>query len=334
MKSRDPAFCGIRFFRTFVTFMEESFDSYFDGETLSLVGRFESMIREEQHFFFDVDEFEEIIEYYFYKSEQRKAFLTINQALEQHPGCPSILLKLAQLKVNIHKDHEALRILRELDHMETSDSDLHMAKGNLYSQLEKPEKAIEEYRKAAKGADYVDEIHASIAFEYETMGKYDKAIDHLLEALEINPGNDPALYEFAFCCEVSQQTERCISYLLSFIDRQPYSVAAWFNLGIAYSNLDLHEKAIEAYDYVLAIDDTFSSAHFNKANCYANVGNYDKAIETYQETFYFEDAEPVTYYYIAECHEKLRKFDIAIDYYNKAAGLDPGFADAWLGLGV
>jgi len=180
--------------------MEEPFESYFDGETLSLVGRFEKMIQQEQHFFFDVDEFEEIIEYYFFKNEQRKAFLTINQALEQHPGATSILVKLAQFKVNAKKDREALRILKDIEQSDTADSDLHLAKGNLYSQLEKPEKAIEEYKKALDGADYLDDILSSIAFEYENMGKYDQAIDFLLKALDLNPENDAALYEFAFCC--------------------------------------------------------------------------------------------------------------------------------------
>ncbi len=314
--------------------MEESSESFFDRETLSLVGRFEIMVRQGQHVFFDVDEFEEIIEYYFFRNEQRKALKTINLALEQHPECLSIMIKMAQYQVNIKKDREALRILKEIDHIAITDSDLFLAKGNLYSQLEKPVKAIEEFKRAVDGSEFPDEIYSNIAFEYENLGKYDQAIEFLLKSLEINPENDGALYEFAFCCEVSQQTEYCITYLESFLDQQPYSVAGWFNLGIAYSNIDLYEKAIDAYDYVLAIDESFSSAYFNKANCFANISNYDKAVETYFETFYYEEPEPVTYYYIAECYEKLKKFDTSIEYYQKAVALDPEFADAWLGIGI
>jgi len=314
--------------------MEEPFESYFDNETLSLVRRFEKMIQQGQHLFFDIMEFEEIIEYYFFKNDQRKALLSINQALEQHPETTSILIKLAQFHINANKDREALRILKDIEHCDALDSDLHLAKGNLYSQLEKPEKAIEEYQKAITGAEYLDEIYSSIAFEYENTGKYDLAIDYLLKALQLNPENDAAIYEFAFCCEVSQKTDYCIEFLRNFLNINPYSVAAWFNLGIAYSNIELYEKAIDAYDFVLAIDDTFSSAYFNKANCHANTGDYNKAIETYVETFFYEDAEPITYYYIAECYEKLKKFNLSIEYYQKAIKLDPEFADAWMGLGI
>lgn len=314
--------------------MDEPLESFFDHETLSLVRRFENMIREDRVSFFDVGEFEEIIEYYFFKNEQRKAFTTINKALHQHPGSPSLLLKLAQYQVNIKKDHEALKILKEVDVMATTDSDLYLAKGNLYSQLEKPEKAIEEYFRALDGAEYADEIYANIAYEYENLGKYDRAINFLKKSIELNPENDAAIYEYAFCSEVSQQTVQCIEFLLNFLDDQPYSTSAWFNLGIAYSNMESYEKAVEAYDYVIAIDETFSSAYFNKANCYANISNYEKAIETYFETFFYEDPEPVTYYYIAECYEKLKQFEKAIEFYQKAVALDPEFADAWLGIGI
>jgi tetratricopeptide (TPR) repeat protein len=317
-----------------VNAMEEPFDSYFDGETLSLVGRFEKMLSQEAHFFFDVDEFEEIIEYYFFKNEQRKAHTTIQKALEQHPGNCPILVRLAQYQVNARKDYEALRILKDTEPFTDADSEYFIIRGNIYSQLEKPEKAIEEYKRAINGADNIDEIYSSIAFEYENLGKYDRSIEYLLKAIEINPENDAALYELTFCCEVSQQTDRCIRFLTDFLDQHPYSVTAWFNLGVTYSNLELFEKALDAYDYVLAIDETFSSAYFNKANCYANLGNYPKAIETYRETIFYEEPEPVTYYYIAECYEKLKDFNSSITYYQKATDLDPEFADAWLGIGI
>lgn len=314
--------------------MEESFESYFDHETLSLVSRFEKMIQEDQFCFFDVDEFEEIIEYYFFKNEQRKAQLTIRESLIQHPGAPSLLIKLAQYQINTKKDHEALKILKDVDFAASTDSDLLIAKGNLYSQLEKPDKAIEEYQKAIEGADYADEIYASIAYEYENLGRYDKAIENLLKAIDLNPENDAVIYEYAFCCEISQQTGQSISFLEKFLDTHPYSVSAWFNLGIAFGNAELFEKAIDAYDFVIAIDETFSSAYYNKANCFANIGHFEEAIETYFETFYYEDPEPVTHYYIAECYEKLKKFDKAAEYYQKAVALDPEFADAWLGIGI
>ncbi len=91
------------------------------------------------------------------------------------------------------------------------------------------------------------------------------------------------IYEISFCYEFANKTEDSISYFQSYIDKYPFSKAAWFNLGIAYNNIDLYEKAIEAYDFAIAIDDNFSSAYFNKANSLANIGMYKDAIVAYKE---------------------------------------------------
>ena len=58
--------------------MEEPIESNFDGETLALVRRFEKTLQQEQNAFFDVDEYEEIIEYYFFKNEQKKTSIYVS----------------------------------------------------------------------------------------------------------------------------------------------------------------------------------------------------------------------------------------------------------------
>jgi tetratricopeptide (TPR) repeat protein len=92
-------------------------------------------------------------------------------------------------------------------------------------------------------------------------------------------------------------------------------------------------NAIEAYDYVLAIDEQFASAYFNKANAMGGLGLYEKAIETYLETFRHEDPDSLTWYYIGECYEKMERFKDAIDHYLKSVSLNDKHADAWMGIG-
>jgi len=314
--------------------MEEPIDPYTNPETSDLVQRYENLKEHHQPFFFDVDDYEELIDYYFYWNDQAHLNQCINDALDQHPQSAHILLKKAQFYLHHQQNDLALQIMEDTDTDNEDDPDLHMLKGNLYSQMDQSIAAIREYKKAIRHSDIPDDVYTNIAFEYENLGKHDKAIDFLILALDHNPENEAALYELSFCCEISRQTERIIEYLSSFLDRHPYSKAGWFNLGIAMSNLELYEKAIVAYDYAIAIDESFSSAYFNKANCLANLGNYEKAIETYFETFQHEDPEPITFYYVAECYEKLKMFEFAIEYYKKAITLDSEFADAWIGIGI
>jgi tetratricopeptide (TPR) repeat protein len=247
--------------------MEDPFDQYPDPETLLLAQRFEQMIKEGQHFFFDVDEFEELIDYYLFNNETRKAESCIKASLKQHPANTNLLLKKVQYLINTDRNDKALNILNDLEGVDYSDFEIHLAKGNLYSQLDKSEKAIEEYNLAVDQAEDTDEVLSNIAFEYENLGKYDKAIEYLILAIGHNPLNEAALYELSFCYEISQQTDKAVTFLSAYVDKHPFSKAAWFNLGIAYSNLELFEKAIDAYDYSIAIDETFASAYFQIRPC-------------------------------------------------------------------
>ena len=50
-----------------------------------------------------------------------------------------------------------------------------------------------------------------------------------------------------------------ITFFTSYIENNPYSYYAWFNLGLSYGRMSLFEKAIDAYDYAIAIKENFSS---------------------------------------------------------------------------
>ena len=45
-----------------------------------------------------------------------------------------------------------------------------------------------------------------------------------------------------------------LNIYLKYLEEEPFSDSAWYNLGIIYNKLDLFEKAMEAYDYALAIN--------------------------------------------------------------------------------
>src|ERR1700746_1276147 len=96
--------------------------------------------------------------------------------------------------------------------------------------------------------------------------------------------NEVALYELAFCYELNGQSEESVKYYTDFVDKHPYTSTAWFNLGVPYNRMGMYEKAIDAYDYSIAIQDDFASAYFNKANSLANLNRLDEAIEVYKET--------------------------------------------------
>ena len=95
-------------------------------------------------------------------------------------------------------------------------------------------------------------------------------------------------------------------YYLKYLEEEPFSDSAWYNLGIIYNKLEMYEKAMEAYDYALAINSQNTFALFNKGNILNNIERFSEAIPVYHE--YLEN-EPDSYEamtYLAECYEKLK----------------------------
>ena len=298
------------------------------------VQRFEDMLRNHKSLFFDVDEFEDLLDFYNSKSNYIKALEVAKLALEQHPKSSNLLTAIAQLYLSIHKPQEALKYLNLAESYEPFNFDLIYTKAGVYSQLRKSDKAIDLYKKALQLAEENDkeDILLQLAFEFENINKYNDAIQYLKEILLTNKENETALYELGFCFDFSEQIDQGRMYFKSFVDQNPYSYIGWYNLGITYGKLDLHEKAIHCYEFSIAIKEDFSAAYFNKAHSLNKLGQYVEALTCFNETLQYDTEDSLCYFYIGESFEKLEDFPKAISYYKRALQRDEYMADAWYGI--
>ena len=98
-----------------------------------------------------------------------------------------------------------------------------------------------------------------------------------------------------------------LTYYLKYLEEEPFSDSAWYNLGIIYNKLESYEKAMEAYDYALAINSQNTFAIFNKGNILSNLERYTDAIPVYHEYLENEPDSFEAMTYLAECYEKMRR---------------------------
>lgn len=316
--------------------MDENFDDYNEGEIKELVDKFEAKLENNQSFFFDVEEYEMLIDYYVENDNLTQTNMLLRHAISQHPDSVSILLKKAQVYVYSDKPDQALELLTQLEKIEPDNSDLFFTKGAIYSQLQRSEKAIEEYHKAIAQSEAIDEVYINIGFEYEHLNNYIKSIEYFKKTLDITPDNEMILFELSFCYEQAGLLDDGIEYLNNYIDNYPYSKSAWIVLGSTYSAKSNITKALEAFDYAIAIDDTDSSPYYQKASVYYANSMYLEAIEIYQEILELklEYFLATPYFYIGECYEKLEEYETAIIFYNQSIKIDETNPDAWIGRGI
>ena len=316
--------------------MDEDFEEYNEDEVLKLVEKFETKIKNNQTFFFDVEEYELLIDYYVENENIKKTDILLNHALNQHPDSVSILLKKAQVYVFTDKPDKALELLKYLEKMEPDNSDVFFTKGAIYSQLHRSEKAIEEYKKAISKSENIDEIYINIGFEYEHLNNYIKSIEYFKKALTIAPENDMILFELSFCFEQTGKLLEGIDFFNEYIDKYPYSKAAWSVLGTIYNLNNNKIKAIDAFDFAIAIDDSDSGPYYQKASVYYSEREYKKAIEVYHEilNLNLEYYLSTPYFFIAECYEKIEEYDKAIEFYSQSIQIEENNPDAWIGRGI
>jgi tetratricopeptide (TPR) repeat protein len=154
------------------------------------------------------------------------------------------------------------------------------------------------------------------------MEDFEASFRSLVKVLEQNPSNEMAYSRLWMCMELTETYEAGIKVSLDIIDRSPYSYWAWYNLGHAYLQLGLFEKAFEAYDYAIVINEYFEFAYRDIIACLFRMENYDLAkryIDDYKNLF---DTDAEVLMWEGECYEYEGEQEKARTFYADALKID------------
>jgi len=314
---------------------EEKYGLYYEDEIKQAVLKFERMRNNNENYFFDVIEFESIIDYYIESNNSNKAFEAALLATKQHPNSVSIQLRKAKVLLDKGRAVETLKILRKLENIEPGNHEIYIAKGTAMGILGDIQGARKMFDHALElDSDEIENILFSIVSVLQNLNYYEHLIPYLRILIEKEPHFKAHLYDLGFAYEKTGNFKSSIEYYLKYLEDEPFSDSAWYNLGIIYNKIEMPVKAVEAYDYALAINDQNSFALFNKANILYNLERYFEAIPVYLEYLEFENDSAEAMTYLAECYEKINEITLAKKYYHDAIELAPEFADPWFGLGV
>ncbi|MBE3087141.1 MAG: tetratricopeptide repeat protein, partial [Bacteroidetes bacterium] len=314
---------------------DDKYGFSYEEEVKHAVQKFERMKKNNENYFFDVIEFETIIDYYIESNNALKAFEAATLATEQHPNSVSIQLRKARVLLDKGRAVEALRILKKLESIEPGNHELYIAKGTALGMLGDIQgaKKMFDYSLTLDSED-IENILFAITSVLQNLNYYEHMIPYLIKLIEMEPEFKAHLYDLAYGYEKIEDFENSIKYYLKYLGEEPFSDSAWYNLGIIYNKLELYEKAMEAYDYALAINSQNTFALFNKGNILSNLEKYADAIPVYHEYLENEPDNFEAMTYLAECYEKISEITMARKYYQEAIELAPDFADPWFGLGI
>jgi tetratricopeptide (TPR) repeat protein len=296
------------------------------------LAKFESMLKTNKVFFFDSEEFEDIILHYMDTGRINLAKKALKLGLEQHPK--STGLKLVQVEMLIYEDkiEHAEKILNELYAIEPTNEEIFIQRANICSKRDQHDKAIENLNLALKYTDDEADIYSMIGMEYLFMDKLDLAKEYFIKCLELDDEDYSALYNVVYCFDFLDQNEEAIIYLEKFIDKNPFSEVAWHQLGKQYYALKNYQKAVWAFDYACLIDEGFIGAFLEKAKALEKLRNYTEAIEAYNITLELDDPTSFALLRIGKCYEKMGNLELALEYFQKTIHEDPLLDKAWYAI--
>lgn len=275
--------------------------------------------------FLEEEAFEKIIDWFDDQEETARALEAAEMSLEYWPFSSSLLLRKADLLLQTRKYYEALEILEKAELLDGNDVNLYILKTDAYLALDMQDKAVALLEEAITQfeGDEKTELLFELADVYDDYEEFDKVFDCLLLILKAEPTNEEALYKICFWTDFTGRNEESIRLHRRIIDEHPYNELAWFNLGAAYQGLKLYEKAIDAYQYAIAIDEKFDYAYRNIGDAYIRLRKYREAIEALEKVLELSKPEEVIYEAIGHCYDKMKNYAQARFHYRKATHLAP-----------
>lgn len=316
--------------------MSENREQVFENEEFEvLLRKYEDMRSGVQSIFFDVEEFEQIIDYYLDDLQYDEAKEAASLGKQQHPTSVEIKYKFIHIYIEQGKPKKALALLEEIPVWEENNPERYFLKGTALCLLGKIKEAEIQFDRALEiSADDTFEALLNISIAFENVRHYELAVKYLLQAFSQQPENLSVLYDLGYFYDRLHRFDESLKYYQMYLDLDPYSDNVWFNIGIVYHKLEQFEKAVEAYDFSIAINSDYASAYFNRASVWVNAGKLDKAVEAYREFLEVEPENTQAYCYLGDCYEQINRMDDALAAFKKVIELDNTDPEGWFGAGM
>ncbi len=292
-------------------------------ELRELLQQFENLKAGKSNSFIEEDSFERIIDHFDEKDQFSQALEAAEYGIQQYPYSNSLLLKKADLLISLRRYKDALAVLEHAELMDGGDTLLYILKTEAFLALDQPQKAaslLEAALNNFEGDEKIDLLF-ELADVYDDHEDFQKVFDCLKIILVIEPNNEEALYKICFWTDYTGRNEEGIRLHQKIIEDFPFNELAWFNLAAAYQGIRLYEKAIDAYQYAVAIDEKFDYAWRNMGDAYIRLRKYKDAIEVLEKVLELSRPEDVIYEAIGHCYDKMANYAQARFNYRKASHL-------------
>lgn len=298
--------------------MKDNFAQYFDKpEFQQLLTRYEEMLLNGHNCYFEATELTDIAEYYAMQGDSAQAEAVLDYALRLHPENLDALIFKARTCLINGNPAQANYILDNI--ADQSDREVMFLRAELLLDAQNHTQAEALLRTLIEEENYGAECYADIIDLLDDNEQPDMANIWIEEAISRYPNNRTLTESAAYSYARQENFDQAITLYNRLLDIDPYSSHYWEELGKIFFIREEFDKAIEAFEFVIAINGHESYyALYAAANCYFNIGNYEQAEEYYKSIckHYPEIADPL--FHMGMCRVNRGDDDTALDYFSQA----------------
>ncbi|MBS1557250.1 MAG: tetratricopeptide repeat protein [Bacteroidetes bacterium] len=202
-----------------------------------------------------------------------------------------------------------------------------LLKGNIASQKQDWQQALNYYEEATKLNDCFADALNNMGTVYFQQKKFEQALPYYDKALTCNPHFLHALINRANTAYELKEYYRSIEDIQKVIAVKPDTAIAYFTLGLNYTRLRNFSNALRAFHQarIAAGNDKKMKQELlvNHAIVYYYLHFYDSAKEELQKAARLNDREPNIYNTLSLIEVELHHYPEALNLINEAIRLDP-----------
>ena len=289
--------------------MNNDMSSYFeDPEFKDLLAKYEGMAESHTPTYFDAEELTDIAEYYASQGDEQKAEEAIDFALRLHPNNTDALVFKSRslcIKGQLSEAYQVMNLIED-----PSDREVQFLKADLLMEEQRMEEAETIFRQLAASEDESLEVLLDIALTYMDANQKDYAFRWLMKIKDKGfDETNSQRFRDAWCdyCMTFGEAEKATQAFQLSLDELPYSIPHWNGMAKCYLAQNDIEKAHEAIDFALAIDENNQEALEVKGFCHMQNENYEEALAIFQQLLPQSKAPSRIYALLVKCYLDLER---------------------------
>ncbi len=128
-------------------FLQKKEMHHLENDFEELLQRYEQSMARNESGYFDVEELEEIADYYLQRNRTKDSSRAVELGLRLHPMSSELLIRRARIYFALEDYQRAMQVVRRIEATEKNDVEVLMLKAALYISMEQTREAIELYNR-------------------------------------------------------------------------------------------------------------------------------------------------------------------------------------------